>query len=151
MFKYEIIHLPENLKIEEIKVSSIFEYIWKIVKKQQIWTLNIVFIFDEEIKNLNKQYRKKDKTTDVLSFHYFDSFEDLKEDDIAWEIMISKEKVFSQAQEFWLKNEEEFYKLLIHSVLHILWYDHETKEEFEEMNFLENDIALQIFNKKFFS
>jgi ssRNA-specific RNase YbeY (16S rRNA maturation enzyme) len=40
---------------------------------------------------------------------------------------------------------------LIHSILHILWYDHETDKDFKEMNFLENKIAKNIFNKIFFS
>jgi probable rRNA maturation factor len=100
MFKYTIINLPENLKIDEKKISSIFEFVSEIVKKEQNGTLNIVFISDEEIKNLNKEYRKKDKTTDVLSFHYFEDFSELQKDDIAGEIVISKEKVFSQALEF---------------------------------------------------
>ena len=149
MFKFELINIPEKLKIEEKIISSIFVYISEIITKKQNWTLNIVFITDEEIKNLNNTYRKKNKTTDVLSFHYFEDFSDLKEDDIAGEIVISKEKIFSQALEFWIKNEEEFYKLLIHSILHILWYDHEIEEEFLEMQKLENKITEKIFKKLF--
>jgi ssRNA-specific RNase YbeY (16S rRNA maturation enzyme) len=38
---------------------------------------------NDSIKILNKNYRNIDKTTDVLSFHYFDDFSDLKKDDIA--------------------------------------------------------------------
>lgn len=149
MFKFELINIPEKLKIEEKIISSIFVHISEIVIKKQNWTLNIVFITDEEIKKLNNNYRKKNKTTDVLSFHYFENFSDLKEDDIAGEIVISKEKIFSQAQEFWIKNEEEFYKLLIHSILHILWYDHEIEEDFLGMQKLEKKITEKIFKKLF--
>jgi len=42
-----------------------------------------VFLDDDSIKNLNKNYRNIDKTTDVLSFHYFDDFSNLLDDDVA--------------------------------------------------------------------
>jgi ssRNA-specific RNase YbeY (16S rRNA maturation enzyme) len=42
-----------------------------------------VFLDDDSIQNLNKNYRNIDKITDVLSFHYFDDFRNLSEDDIA--------------------------------------------------------------------
>jgi rRNA maturation RNase YbeY len=46
-------------------------------------TLNIVFLDDDSIQKLNNQYRNIDKSTDVLSFHYFDDFSQLNNDDIA--------------------------------------------------------------------
>jgi probable rRNA maturation factor len=69
---------------------------------------------------LNKIYRKKDSVTDVLSFHYFDDFSELKKSDIAGEIVLCEEVVKKQAVEYGLGEEKEFYKLIIHSVLHIL-------------------------------
>jgi len=42
-----------------------------------------VFVDADSIKKLNKDYRKIDKVTDVLSFHYFDDFVELKPEDIA--------------------------------------------------------------------
>ena len=68
MFKFELINIPEKLKIEEKIISSIFVYISEIITKKQNWTLNIVFITDEEIKNLNNTYRKKIKQ---LMFYLF--------------------------------------------------------------------------------
>ncbi len=150
MFDYTLINLSKNLKIERKKISSIFLCISEKIEKKQNWILNIIFVSNEQIKKYNNDYRKKNKTTDVLSFHYFEDFSDLKNTDIAWEIVISEEKIFSQALEFQIKPEEEFYKLLIHSILHILWYDHETEKDFLEMNTLENEIAFQVFSKNFF-
>ncbi|MDP3380799.1 MAG: rRNA maturation RNAse YbeY [bacterium] len=42
-----------------------------------------MFLDDDSIKNLNNNYRKIDKSTDVLSFHYYDDFTDLNDEDIA--------------------------------------------------------------------
>ncbi len=145
MFKYELINPVLNLKIDKKFLNQIFEIINFLVKKKQNWTLNIVFVNNKEIKNLNKTYRKIDSTTDVLSFHYFDDFNNLKNDDIAWEIVISSEKVFSQAEEFEIKPEEEFYKLVIHSILHIIGYDHKTEKEYKIMQNLENKVYEKIW------
>jgi rRNA maturation RNase YbeY len=51
---------------------------------------------------LNKEYRNIDKTTDVLSFHYYDNFSELSNEDIAGEIILSESKIISQAKEYGL-------------------------------------------------
>jgi len=144
MFKYNIINKPK-LDIDEKVVDNIFLTIHNTVKIEQNWTLNIVFLDDDSIQNLNKNYRNIDKITDVLSFHYFDDFRNLSEDDIAWEIILSKNKIISQWIEYWLWTEKEFYKLIIHSILHILWYDHELDNEYIIMQDLESKIWLEVF------
>ena len=146
MFKYNLTSYP-SFDINTKTIDTIVENIYKIVKKSQKWTLNIVFLDPDSIQNLNKNYRKIDKTTDVLSFHYFDNFSKLNEDDIAWEIILSEEKIKSQAIEYWLWEELEFYKLLIHSILHILWYDHELDNEYTIMQDLEDKIWQEVFGK----
>jgi probable rRNA maturation factor len=72
----------------------------------------------------------------------------LEKDDIAGELIFCESKILSQWDEYWLGSEKEFYKLLIHSILHILWYDHETDKEYEEMQPLEDQIAEKIFGEK---
>jgi rRNA maturation RNase YbeY len=49
---------------------------------------------------LNNNYRKINENTDVLSFHYFDDFSLLNDDAVAGEIILSEEKIKSQAKEF---------------------------------------------------
>jgi len=139
MFKYDIISKPD-FKINTEVIDNILYNISNLISKIQKWTLNIVFLDDKSIQKLNKQYRNIDKSTDVLSFHYFDDFNNLKTNDIAWEIILSEKKIVSQAIKYWLWKEKEFYKLLIHSTLHILWYDHENDEDYLIMNKLENQI-----------
>jgi len=146
MFWYNLTSKPE-INISEKIINSIFKSIDGKIEKKQKWTINIVFIDDEKIKILNNNYRNIDKTTDVLSFHYFDNFENLEIDDVAWEIILSINKIISQWIEYWLWEEKEFYKLLIHSLLHILWYDHESDNDYNIMNDLEIMIWKEVFEK----
>jgi probable rRNA maturation factor len=146
MFSYKIIKDP-TFPIEKKSIDQIFKNISNIVEKKQNWVLNIVFLDSLSIKNLNKNYRKIDKVTDVLSFHYFENFENIESDEIAWEIVMCEEKILLQAKEFWLWEEKEFYKLLIHSVLHILWYDHEKDNDYKLMFELEKAIWQEVFEK----
>ena len=109
--------------------------------------LNIVFMSPDGIQNLNKTYRNIDTPTDVLSFHYFDDFSVLWKTDIAGELIFCEEKILSQALEYGLWSELEFYKLVIHSVLHVLGFDHETDDDYEEMKNWEEFIWRQVFGE----
>lgn len=113
----------------------------------QAGTVNIAFLSDEEIQELNKNHRGIDKTTDVLSFHYFEDFIGLKDGEIAGEIIMSEAKILSQAEEYGNTPEAEFAKLLIHSTLHLLGYDHEDEEEYEEMHAEEQKIEKILLEK----
>lgn len=148
MFQFHFINTP-NFTINTNHVDKIFAVFKKEVSIIQNWQVNIVFVDAEAIQNLNKTYRNKDTSTDVLSFHYFDNYNNLSENDIAGELIFCEEKITSQWKEYGLWEEFEFYKLLIHSLLHILWYDHEKDDEYEIMQNLENIIAYEVFWKKF--
>lgn len=146
MFNYNIIEKP-SFEIDENNVSDIFKAVSILVPDTQKWILNIVFVGDGQMVELNSRYRWKDYTTDVLSFHYYDEFESIEESDTAWEIVLSESKIVSQWEEYGLWSEKEFYKLLIHSVLHILWYDHEDDKDYEIMKKYEDKIWKEIFGK----
>lgn len=147
MFYFTFVNKP-SFDFDENIIKNIFENISKNIKKRQSWSLNIVFLNDEEVQNLNKNYRWIDKTTDVLSFHYFEEFENFKNDFTVWEIILNENKIFSQAEQYWITIQKEFYNLVIHSILHILWYDHEEDEDYKEMYTLECKIWEEIFNEK---
>jgi len=145
MFSFQVINPPKSFIIKEKIIKSIFSELEKTDKQEQNGTLNIVFLEDSEIQKLNKDHRNIDKTTDVLSFHYYDDFSWLKDEETAWEIVLSEQKIISQGKEYKLWSELEFYKLLIHSSLHILWYDHEEDEEYKVMKEKEKLIWKKIF------
>jgi len=145
MFDFEIINSPKSFIIDEKIISKIFEEISIFEKKQHFWILNIIFVSNKKIRELNKNYRNIDKETDILSFHYYDNFENLDKNEIAGEIILSEEKILEQAKEYKLWNKLEFYKLLIHSIFHILWYDHIEDKDYKIMKAKEDYIWKKLF------
>lgn len=146
MFSYSFVN-KANFDIDKKVIDKIFNIIHKTVNIPQAWILNIVFLDKESIKNLNKNYRNINKSTDVLSFHYFNDFSNIKKDEISWEIVMCEEKIILQWKEYKLWTEKEFYKLLIHSILHILWYDHEEENDYKIMSGFEKEIWSEVFEK----
>lgn len=146
MFKYNLLKEP-SFSYSKKYIDSIFNIVFKIINKKQKGILNIVFLDDNSIKKLNKDYRWINKSTDVLSFHYYEDFSNLDNNELAGEIILSEEKIISQWIEYKLWSEKEFYKLLIHSILHILWYDHELDNDYLEMQDLENKVWKEVFEK----
>lgn len=102
--------------------------------------IDISIVKNEEIREINNQYREKDYATDVLSFpmieckngEFLEDINFCKDLDtgnlMLGDMIISFEKVLEQAQEFAHSNEREFAFLTVHSVLHLLGYDHEENE-----------------------
>ena len=82
--------------------------------------IELIFVDDKEIQELNKTYRQKDKPTDVLSF----PLEDMPGMPLG-SIIISIDTAKKQAKEFGHSTEEEIKLLFIHGLLHLLGYDHE--------------------------
>jgi len=93
-------------------------------------TATIAFVSDKAIRQLNRQFRNVDKATDVLSFPA-DETDKLNLGDIA----ISVDTAARQAKENGLTFDEEVAQLILHGLLHLSGYDHETDNG--EMNRLE--------------
>ena len=93
-------------------------------------TATIAFVSDKTIRRLNRQFRNVDKATDVLSFPADDA-DKLNLGDIA----ISVDTAARQAKENGLTFDEEVAQLILHGLLHLSGYDHETDNG--EMNRLE--------------
>jgi len=146
MFVFEIFP-AQNIMFCLETVQTVFHEISKSIPIVQKGRVNIVFVDGEAIQQLNATYRNKDKVTDVLSFHYYDDFSGLWEEDIAGEIVLCEECIIFQGKEYGLGTEFEFYKLLIHSLLHLLGFDHEEDEDFIQMQEQEEKIWTKIFVK----
>ncbi len=99
---------------------------------------------NDEIQRINNEFRGIDRPTDVLSFPMIEyespaDFSSLEEDDsnfdpetgelILGNIVISKEKVLAQAEEYGHSVKREFAFLIAHSMLHLLGYDHMEEDE----------------------
>jgi rRNA maturation RNase YbeY len=83
--------------------------------------LSLALVTDREIHTLNRQYRGKDKPTDVLSFPLADTLQPA----LLGDVIISLETAARQAQRRGHSLREELQTLLIHGILHLLGYDHE--------------------------
>jgi probable rRNA maturation factor len=89
---------------------------------------NLIFIDDAKMKKLNRRFRGRDKTTDVLSFPI-----EANDKKVEGEIYISVPQAKRQAPLFGNKAEGEILRLFAHGFLHLLGYDHHTVEERNEM------------------
>ena len=111
----------------------------KIYKKKVIYC-TLLLTGEKEIKKLNKKFRKKNKSTDVLSFPFY-SKEQLKkrlkkEKEIyLGDIVININKIKSKQNKDYFKI--EFSKLWIHGLVHLFGYDHKRDKDFNNMNRIE--------------
>ena len=99
--------------------------------------VSVSFVDNAEIRDLNKKFRGIDKATDVLSFPLFDYEGESEEPPVdeltgmLGDVVLSLEQAQKQAKEFGHSFEREAAFLTVHSMLHLLGYDHETGEEDE--------------------
>lgn len=135
----------EKLAVDEQLEALVEKVVQKAleVEVEDDYEVSVSFVDNEEIKELNKQYRNKDAATDVLSFpllEFEETEEDfnneeeyLQEEMLLGDIVISLERAQEQAGEYGHSFEREVAFLLVHGVLHLLGMDHETEEEEKEM------------------
>ena len=91
--------------------------------------ISVSFVGPDEIQALNSEYRGIDRVTDVLSFPQFAALADEVPD-----------KAEAQAEEFGHSFERELVYLFVHSVLHLLGYDHEEENDKKIMRQREEEI-----------
>ena len=103
--------------------------------------LTVAFVRDRRIRELNRNFRGKDRATDVLSFPAGDAFET----DYLGDIVISTDTAARQAKEAGHSFDREVSELVIHGVLHLCGYDHETDRG--EMNRLELKLRRKLLDK----
>ncbi len=131
---YEIIYQDIEAKKEyEETIKTVIEECYKqekLDKTKMLITLTLTT--PQHIKEINKQYRNIDKTTDVLSFPMFEKDEidkkisnnDFEHEDVLGDIVISIEKVKEQAQEYGHSFERELSYMIVHGFYHLMGYDH---------------------------
>lgn len=129
-----------NEKIDVSELKKLIEYTLEYKKLNNV-IFNIIFVSNEEIKKINKEYRNIDKETDVISF----ALEDTKDIELDFRILgdiyISVNQMKKQAQEYGHSEQREMAFLAIHGLLHLLGYDHMNKQE-EKIMFKEQELIL---------
>ena len=121
------IAIPEELEETLKKAMEI------VAKKEALGPnteVDITIVDNAEIHTLNREYRQKDAPTDVLSFPMAENGEyDIDEDNgckILGDIVISMERAMEQAELYGHSLQREVAYLTVHSMLHLLGYDHES-------------------------
>lgn len=143
--------LNVNSKLKEIMFFSV-RLVLHLEKFKDSAEISILLTDDETIKNLNLQYRKKNSTTDVLSFPTFNHGKFFKYDEkiVLGDIIISVEKAKNQFKKYFSSCvEEEIARLTIHAMLHLIGYDHEKGEREKEIMCKKEKILNNIVKCKF--
>ncbi|TVM01016.1 MAG: rRNA maturation RNase YbeY [Candidatus Brocadia sp. WS118] len=137
--KLEIINLQKHYPIEQNKIKKLVRRVLKIEKRDA--ELNLVFIDNKGIKEINKKFLGHNYATDVLSFAYHES---PLNNTIAGEILVSVEMAVQQAQNRACSAEGEIALYLIHGVLHLLGYDDKKKGDAKRMHQREGDLLARL-------
>jgi probable rRNA maturation factor len=95
----------------------------------------VVFVSDRAVRDLNRRFRGRDKATDVLSFPTERAAFEKPEEVNLGDVVVSVERAAAQAAEHGLEFDAEVAQLILHGLLHLCGYDHETDKG--EMNRLE--------------
>lgn len=106
--------------------------------------LSLVFTDDASIQVLNRDWRNKDKPTNVLSFPAFPIKPGDKPGPMLGDIIIARETVVREAALEEKQFDHHLSHLIVHGFLHVLGYDHETSEEAEAMEQLERNILARL-------
>lgn len=156
-----------KIEVTEETRKSVEDIIVHTLKEENInidFEISIIFIDNDEIRSLNNQYRNIDKSTDVLSFPMLEypkhqvfkevyskfDFDDSYKDEgrlVLGDMALSLEKAFDQSKEYEHSFLREVCYLTVHSVLHLLGYDHIEEEDKKVMRSREEEILSQ-FNLK---
>jgi len=132
-----MIDIINRQRVRKIGAKPLLEFATRSLKlvERESHDVSIVFVSDPAIKQLNRQFRGQNYATDVLSFpNQAEPFESQNEGTLG-EIVISVNRAAAQAKENGLSFSNEVEQLILHGLLHLCGYDHETDNG--EMNRLE--------------
>ena len=137
---FEIIN---NTEKEIVDLNIIEKYISFLVKKRNIENaiFNIIFVSNDEIHKINKEYRNVDRITDVISFALEDTPDvDMSGYRLLGDVYICLDKAYEQAENYNHSILREICFLITHGLLHLLGYDHMEEDEEKVMFSLQEEL-----------
>lgn len=142
------------VEIYDLTRNKLLKKYFKDIKKYYLKTLetlelkddfdaSLIIVGKRKIRTINRDYRNKDKETDVISFANIDSndYDFLDERINLGDIFINVDRVYSQAKKYEHSEKREFIFLFVHGLLHLLGYDHMEKNDEEIMFKLQDKIV----------
>jgi probable rRNA maturation factor len=130
----EVVNRQRRVQVDLEQIARLAERTLAAVGRGDA-TLTIAFVSDPVIRRLNRDYRGKDRPTDVLSFPLGWKGGTNAEGEHLGDVVISTDSAIAQAEDAGFALERELGELVIHGVLHLCGYDHETDQG--DMNRLE--------------
>jgi len=122
----EVINRQRRFAVDKDRIGALAREVLRQVGREAP-DVSIIFVNDKRIRQLNRDYRKKDKPTDVLSFSY-ESSDSRETGNYLGDVIISTETASRYASELGLSFKQEIEILIIHGLLHLCGYDHETDQ-----------------------
>ncbi|HPF95027.1 MAG: rRNA maturation RNase YbeY [Candidatus Magasanikbacteria bacterium] len=135
--------LPKVLSERDITRAA--ELLSKKLKIRKATLVSLSFVTPKRIQTLNKQYRKINKPTDVLSFNADPAMQSPVEFELG-DIVICPSYATREAKRRAISAREELLRLMIHGVLHLKGYDHATEDEEMVMFRLQEELLERIMN-----
>lgn len=143
------IEKDETIDLDLALVEKTLDLLLSYLKEDRDFSLH--FISDEEIRELNNDYRGIDSPTDILTFAIndgddfpivFDDDEIIEEEEEMGDVFISLDSMNRNAQEFGVSSDEELKRLLLHGLLHLRSMDHKTNDFASEPMLIEQERIL---------
>lgn len=128
----DVVNLQRKIKLDVVPIRAFVADLSRSIKEAESKTFSVAFVSDNRMKQLNEMFRGKNTTTDVLSFpNSPDEFDQLTTHHSSLttflgDIVISAEQAERQAKENKLSLDTEIKQLILHGLLHLCGYDHET-------------------------
>ena len=129
----------EKIEMDE-KLESVIKTVLETEGLSLAYEVSITFVDKDEIHQLNKEFRKVDRPTDVLSFPMDTDFMVEGVDAMLGDIVICMDVAKDQANDLGHSIDREIMYLTCHSTLHLLGYDHMTDDEKREMRSREKEV-----------
>ena len=155
--KNNFLLLSDGEELTKKSVQALEAALDRFVKSDVALAFEIVFVSEEEIRELNRDTRGMDKVTDVLSYPALDGIKgkplskkdypyDLDEEGnlCVGSIAVCTKRAKEQAEEYGHSYNRELHYLIVHGVLHCLGYDHMTDEDKAEMREKEEEILQRL-------
>jgi probable rRNA maturation factor len=148
MNKVTFNNLTEEKVEEEELINDVLEFAMKKEKLENT-SFSVIFVDNNYIHELNKNYRNIDRETDVITFALEDDDSIINGSDnrMLGDIYISLDKAHSQAEEYGHSFKRELSFLAVHGFYHLLGYDHMTPED-EKIMFGKQEEVLSEFGIK---
>ena len=133
--------------LSEDEVCAIAAHVLTAEGVERDVEISLSYVDEDEMHDLNRQWRDIDRTTDVLSFECDSAFdEDIPVDEVLelGDIILAPEVIAQQAPGFGYDPADECRLMLVHGLLHLLGYDHIEDDEAEEMEAREDALLREL-------